>query len=163
MLGAFAELALSLARDLHGAALAAEEPEAKVRLADACHRMGRGLRQTLALHERLERSAERAAREDAGFVVEQQKARRTRRKTQVKATIARLVWSEYEPADDDAEDVLERLDKVLDAEAELDGFEDEPVETQIARICRLIGYELPPLDPAARTAAPPGAAFHSSA
>lgn len=167
MLGVFAELALSLARDLHDAAIAAEAPEDKARLADGFHRMGRGLRQTLALHERLQRNGERAAREDAGFAVQQGKARRDRRKAQVNAAIARDVWSEYEPEEAEAIEILERLDKVLDAEVELDGFEDEAIAAQIARICRLIGYQPPALlDVEAGPPAPgpdAGPAVHSSA
>ena len=123
MLGEFAELALSLARDLHQAALSAEDADDKARLAEACHRMGRGLRQSLALQARLEREAKRAAREDVAVAAEQAQASRLRRKTQVKAGIERLIWSEYEPDDSEAEGLLERLDLILDAEAELDGFD----------------------------------------
>jgi len=166
MLGEFAEIALSLARDLHQAALAAEEPEAKARLAETCHRMGRGLRQSLALHARLEREAKRAAREDAEAAAEAAKARRTRRKAQVKARIESLLWSEYEPDDSEAEGLIERLDAVLDAEAELDGFEAQDIDLQIAKLCWMIGYappvQFPPVEvPSAPP--PPGETFDSSA
>ena len=143
MLGDFAELALSLARDLHQAALAADDAGEKARLADGCHRMGRGLRQSLALQARLERDAKCAAREDAACAAAEAEARRVRRKTQVKAGIERLVWSEYEPADEEAEELLERLDLLLDAEAEQDGFEQQDPELQIAKLCRAIGYQPP--------------------
>jgi len=166
MLGEFAELALSLARDLHQAALAAEDAGEKARLAEACHRMGRGLRQSLALHARLERNVTRNAREDAGYAAQQVAEAVVRRKAQVKAAVERMVWSEYEPDDSEAEETLDRLAKSLDAEAELEGFEQQDLAAQIAEICRLIGYlpPAPPQDAAVAAAEPePGGPFQSSA
>src|SRR4051812_19045065 len=49
MLGELAEMTLVLARDLQQAALAATDADEKVRLATAFHRIGRGVRQSVAL------------------------------------------------------------------------------------------------------------------
>jgi hypothetical protein len=82
------------------------------------------------------------------------------------ARIASLVWSEYEPGDAEAEGLLERLDAILDAEADQDGFDQRDLELQIARLCQAIGYRPPaPLQPddAPRASPRANAAFRSSA
>jgi len=141
MLGEFAEMMLATARDLHEAGLAAEDLGEKARLADSLHRTGRGLRQTLALQARLERDQKRAVLEDAQAATLADKVRRARRKARAKAAIERLVWTEYEPDDEDAADILGRLDRILAAEAELDDFLTEDAEVQFKRLCDAIGYD----------------------
>ena len=56
-LGIFADAVLKLALHIQQEALDAEDLDQKVRLAGAVHRLGRGLRQTVALQTRLARDA----------------------------------------------------------------------------------------------------------
>jgi hypothetical protein len=55
---------LTLARSIHGRALAAEDDKAASDLGLAFHRISRSVRQTLALEAKLERDQRREARED---------------------------------------------------------------------------------------------------
>ena len=144
MLGEFAEMALSLAREMHQAALAAETIEERTRLADSFHRMGRGLRQSLALHARLERYGERAAEAEADKAASQARASRARRKAHVKGAVERLIWTEYEADDEDGLALADRLDAILDAEAETEDFVAADPDRMIAGLCTLLGLDRPP-------------------
>jgi hypothetical protein len=137
MLGEFAELALTLARDLHKDALAAEDPAEKVRLAEAFHSMGRGMRQSLALHARLERD-DRQLEADPRPAQDRQE-RRVRRKAEVKAGIERLIWTERERLEEEPYLLRVRLGSLLAAEAETEGFPDEDPQAVIARIGQMLG------------------------
>ena len=153
LLAGYAEQAASLAADLHAQGLAAEAPEEKRAISLAFHRMGRALRQTLALEAKLRRDAKAAARADRAEAEELAKAGREARKGQVNARIAAMIWSEYEPDDSEALDFVERLEAVLDAQAEIEGFEARDLDALVAEICEAIGYA-PPAPP---QAAPPRA------
>ena len=133
ILGELAELGLSLARDLHSAALAAEDIAEKSKLAEAFHRTGRSVRQSLALHAKLGRDDARAEREAHAETLRETDRRIRHRKAQVKAAVGRLIWIEHEA--EEAEALELQLDAHLD-EAELsDEFLDDAIDTHIARTC----------------------------
>ena len=138
VLAELSELGLSLARELHGRALAAETPEAAADLALAFHRISRSVRQTLALEARLERDRTRHAREAQAESGRQAQARVSRRKAQVRAAVERLIWTEAE-RDEDAERLSDAFDDLLEAESLSDGFADEPLDAQVARLCAELG------------------------
>jgi hypothetical protein len=98
MLAELAELGLSLARDLHAAALAAETPAERQGLATAFHRISRSVRQTMALEAKLERDARRAEREDPQFA---RKAAEQRREAEARENAIRhrrdTLWDILEP------------------------------------------------------------------
>ena len=134
ILGELSELGLSLARDLHQSALACEDMAGKSKLAEAFHRTSRSVRQSLALHAKLERGDVLAGREDRADITREAESRVRKRKAQVKAAVERLIWTEYETSD--AEPLLDTLDDHLD-EAELsDDFLAEDVDAHIAKVCR---------------------------
>src|SRR3954447_6829358 len=60
-LGIFADAVLKLALHIQQEAMGAEDLDQKVRAAGAVHRLGRGLRQTLALQAKLARDARQEA------------------------------------------------------------------------------------------------------
>src|SRR5688572_17316815 len=91
ILARLGELGLSLAEDLHRDAAAAETPEARALSAVAFHRIGRGLRQTLALEARLVREARQAEREDAAHARKDRDRAGAERQAQVRATVERLI------------------------------------------------------------------------
>ena len=62
-LGIFADAVLKLALHIQQEALDAQDLDQKVRLAGAVHRLGRGLRQTVALQAKLARDARTEAEE----------------------------------------------------------------------------------------------------
>ncbi|THD75128.1 MAG: hypothetical protein E7812_17820 [Phenylobacterium sp.] len=171
MLGELAELGLVLARDLQQAALTAKELDEKVRLADAFHRVGRGVRQSLALHARLERDAQRTEREDDAGRPSPVEAKRVQRKAQLKSVVERLIWTEREKLDESPTTLRLRLAQMLAAEAETEDFLDLDAEAQVANLCRILGL-IPPavqdggaglaLRPAGRSPAPNGGADFSS-
>lgn len=163
MLGELAEMTLVLARDLQQSALVAEDHDEKVRLAGAFHRIGRGLRQTLALHARVERDAERAIHEDAATAAEAAVARRKRRKAHIKGAVERLIWTEHDASEEesDGHDLAERLDSLLDAEAELEGFEHADPDAVIAGLCRVLKLQDPPPQGAVSAQRTEGVEAHS--
>ena len=143
VLAELSELGLTLARDLQARALVAETPEDAAGLANAFHRISRSVRQTLALEARLERDRKRAEREDFAEAQRQDRARVEKRSDQVRASVERLIWTEYE--EDEAERLIDDLGDLLAEEALYDGFTADPVEAHIARICEDLGLPDPPL------------------
>ena len=144
LLGELAEMGMVLARDLQQSALMAEDLGEKVKLASAFHRIGRGVRQSLALHARLERDAEQAVREAKARASDAKVWAGLRRKSEIKGAVERLVWTEHEASDDEAETLIDRLDLLLDAEADAEGFLDEDPDLVIARLCEVLKLPVPP-------------------
>ena len=137
LLGELAELSMDLARDLQARAKAAETAEDATALAGAFHRIARGVRQTLALEARLERDGRAQARAELAEAQRATPAQIQRRRDQVQGAVVRAVWDEAEG--DEAEDLLEMLDMVLDDLMITDDFMVGPVGEQVARLCRDLG------------------------
>ncbi|HXA38824.1 MAG TPA: hypothetical protein VNW53_07490 [Phenylobacterium sp.] len=133
ILGELSELGLTLARDLHARALAAETPAEAEGLALAFQRVSRSVRQTFALELKIERERRLADREDAARAEDAAIARHRRHKDAVRAGVERLIWTETED-EDEAQDLVEELEHHLGEAAVTEGFEDTPVEALIARI-----------------------------
>jgi hypothetical protein len=139
LLARFAEQAASLAEDLHACGLAAETPEQKQALSLAFHRMGRTLRQTLALEARLRRDGKREDRLDEARADKLAKARLAARKDRVRGAVEALIWDEAE--EDEQADYLRLLDGRLEYEDLADP--EEPLEALIQRIARELGLPSP--------------------
>lgn len=133
MLSELAELSMSLARKLHGQAMAAEG-QAQADLALAFQRVSRSLRQTLALQDKLERDRRLAERQAAEDAARETRARIHRRERQVRNALSPLVWDEAEGDEDEADPRLDRLHDLITEAAEQDDFLSLPLETCIARI-----------------------------
>jgi len=114
-------------------ALAADDPEVEAKATAAFHRAARSVRQCLALEAKLTRDAARAAREDRDDAVREAAARRDRRRAQVRAAVARLIWTEADLLEIELDDRLERELFPADDEA------CEPIEAQVARLARELG------------------------
>ena len=155
-LGIFADAVLKLALDVQQQALATEDVDQKVKLAGAVHQLGRSLRQTIALQAKLAREARR----DADHAATQDDVRRARaipqKQQAVRRAVERLVWTEYERDDDEAEQMLADLDEFLDDEAFEPGFLETPVEVLVARIAQTFELTLPPPPPGVPPAAANG-------
>ena len=164
ILDELAKLGLSLARELHRRATEAEDDEASARLAMAFHHVSRSIRQSLALQARMERDRARDAAQVREDAERGRAASREARKGEVRAAVQRLAWTEK--PDWNLFTTRERLDLIVDAEADADGFLDIAVDELVARIARLLGLSslrpaAPALSPAA--SAPEPALRRSSA
>lgn len=138
LLARYAELSLSLAEDVHAAALAAEDPDQKARLASGFHKLGRALRQSVALEAKFVRDRAADQRAAEACAAETARAAVRRRQDQVRAALERRL---YEAVDaEDAPDWLADLDERLDEAALYDGFADESVEDQVARLSAALGF-----------------------
>lgn len=137
-LAEFAELCLSSARDLHARQLATEDAATAADLASALHKVGRSLRQSMALEARFRRGQETAQREVETQAVRAEEKRRGRRKAQVTAAVERLIWTEA-GSEREAEGLISELEDLLDEEILADAFGDEPLEAHIARTCDRLG------------------------
>jgi len=136
-LARFAELSLTLAEDVHAAAAAAAEPDQKARLAEAFHRLGRALRQTIAWEARLVRDRARDLKAAEADAAETGAKAVRRRRDQVRAEVERQIYCEVDPAL--AHAWLADFDERLEAEALYDGFTDESVDDHIARLSADLG------------------------
>jgi hypothetical protein len=140
MLAELAELGLTLARELQARALSADTPAEAAQLAEAFHRIGRSVRQSLALEAKLNRDAQREAREQHELEARETEARRAARKTQLRKGVERLIWDEVEEPEV-ADAMLRDAPHFVEREAESEAFLDEPVEAQIARIREVLGVD----------------------
>jgi len=140
VLGELTELGLTLARDLHARALAAESAEEAQALGLAFHRISRSVRQSLALEARMQRDAKLAERE--AWIAERQAEDRARQahgarlrdhKGRVHVAMQRLIWTEAEGDEDEVEALEEDLSARLDEAALDEAFLEIPVEVLAAR------------------------------
>jgi len=137
MLARYAELALSMAEDVHAAAAAAQDPDQKARLAEGFHKLGRAMRQSMALEARFVRDQARDRRAAQIDAAEAGRAAVRRRQDQVRAVVERQIYCEIEP--NDASVWLADLNERLEEEALYDGFDDESLEDHIARLSADLG------------------------
>jgi len=155
VLAELAELDLALARKVHACAMATDDPDQLANLSRAYQRVSRSARQTLALKAKLARTAAADHRqaEVLSFMRPPPpplpRSAGQRRLDDLEVAVSRLIWSEREreapedDGDDDGLDLYERMDARLEELAEVEGFEDRPLDEQVAEICAELG-----LDPA---------------
>ena len=137
VLAELTELGLDLARSLQARAEAAASPEEA---------------EGLALESRL-------ARERAGIANDERNDLRravTARQAQVRAPVARDVWSEHEQ--DEAEALMEVLEDHLDEAALYPGFLEDPVEAQVAWLRAQLGLPADDAGPPSFATSPPAEA-----
>lgn len=130
MLARYAELSLELAEDVHASALAAEDPDSKARLVIGFQKLGRAMRQSIALEARF-------VRERAADATQAARAAVQRRQDKVRAVVERRIFTELDPADAPA--FLADLNERLDEEALYDGFDEEDLDEQIERLSAALG------------------------
>lgn len=133
-LSQLAELGLALAADLQARALRAEDDAEAARLADGFHKVGRSVRQSLALEARLLREHERAAREAVAEDDRTRPLRLAQRQAQVRKAVERLIWDEIED-DEEAEFGVQMLADMIGREDDLDDdFMEVTLDVLIQRI-----------------------------
>jgi hypothetical protein len=137
LLARYADLSLSLAENVHAAALAAPEPEQKARLAEAFHRLGRALRQSVAWEAKLVRDRARDLKAAEADAADARAQAVRRRQAQVRAEVERQIYSEMEGAE--AHTWLADFEERLETEALDDGFTDEDLDDQVARLAAELG------------------------
>ena len=108
-------------------------------------RMARSLRQTLAIKAKLKRDRDAAVREQALRVA---KSRST--VSILKSDIAQAIRFVAEPLEQ--EKLLEALEREVEAEVLLPGFEDAPHETLVERVCARLPLDDDRISAVTRTA-----------
>jgi hypothetical protein len=111
------------------------------------------VRQTLALEGRLAREAQRQDQEERAEQEHRDRARVEVRKGSLWRAMDRLVWAEYEG--EEAEELMEEVDARLGDEMRAEGFADEALDAQVARLCEDLGLPLAEGMIGRRAAAPP--------
>lgn len=177
-LGIFADAVLKLALHIQEAAIATEDLDQKVRLAGAVHRLGRGLRQTVALQAKVGRDARaeagkaevehalgifrRPAREPATGGDPTTVAVRRRRGWLTRG-VERCVWNEYDREDEAEEFTAESLledfrERLADLIADPDAFLARNPDDLLVELCKELGLAPPEFHPPAPAvpAIPPG-------
>ncbi len=142
-LAEFSELCLASARDLVARQVAAENAAEAASCAAALHKVGRSLRQSMALEARLRRDRDAARREAQAELVVADEKRRKHRRAQVEAAVGRLIWTEAE-SEQIAEGLMGELDDLLNEELLTEAFGEEPLETHIARLLDRLGVIVSP-------------------
>src|SRR4051794_32579212 len=138
-LGIFADAVLKLALHIQQEAMGAEDLDQKVRAAGAVHRLGRGLRQTLALQAKLARDARQdavASAEDKPSVLppaespvppDPKVVAVRRRRDWLARGVERCVWNEHDREEEAGEFTGESLlddlqERLADLMADPDAF-----------------------------------------
>jgi hypothetical protein len=178
-LGIFADAVLKLALHVQQQALDTEDLDQKVRLAGAVHRLGRGLRQTLALQAKLARDArsEAAAKPAPEASVppsseppappDPKTVAVRRRRDWLTRGVERCVWNEYD-RDDEAEEftgdsLLEDLaERLADLTADPDAFLQLDPDALLVQLCQDLGLTPPEFHPPAPALPASGAATHGA-
>jgi hypothetical protein len=140
-LSELAALDLAMAKDFAARAQAAEDPDTANDLARSYQRMARSYRQSLALKVKLARDIARAERDTPP---PRDEARIHQRVEEVRAAVERVVWTEAERPDWDEDlrdDALENLNQRLNLLALDDRFGDEPLDAQVAAVCRALDLD----------------------
>ncbi|HEY0436630.1 MAG TPA: hypothetical protein VGC92_08325, partial [Phenylobacterium sp.] len=164
-LGIFADAVLKLALHIQEQAFVAEDLDAKVRAAGAVHRLGRGLRQTVALQAKLARDARaEAAKAELERAVEAppepacdpdpKTVAVRRRRDWLTRGVERCVWNEYEREDEAGEfigdSLLEDLhERLADLMADPDAFLRSDPDTLLVELCGELGVKPPEFHPRA--------------
>jgi hypothetical protein len=164
-LGIFADAVLKLALHIQEQALDAEDLDQKVRAAGAVHRLGRGLRQTLALQAKLARDArteaakaelERPAEAPAEPASEPDPKTIAvrRRRDWLTRGVERCVWNEYDREDEAGEftgdSLLQDLhERLADLMADPDAFLQLDPDALLVQLCRDLGVKPPEFHPPA--------------
>ena len=166
-LGIFADAVLKLALHLQEHALDTEDLDQKVRLAGAVHRLGRGLRQTVALQAKLGRDArtEAARRQpepeppETPAPPDPRRVAVRRRQDWLTRGVERCVWNEYDRTEEagefTGESLLEDLhERLADLVADPDAFLRLDPDSLLVELCMDLGLAPPAFLPPA-PAAPP--------
>jgi hypothetical protein len=161
-LGIFADAVLKLALHIQQEALAAEDLDQKVRAAGAVHRLGRGLRQTVALQARLARDARAEAAKPQPEAKPPEEPAQChpmavavrRRRDWLTRGVERCVWNEYERDDDAAEftagSLLEDFrERLADLTADPEAFLRLDPDALLVELCKDLGLAPPGFHPPA--------------
>jgi hypothetical protein len=143
ILAELSELAIGVARDLAGQVSAAESAQDAAAVASAFHKVGRAVRQTIALEMRLQRDRKALDREDGAHAAGAREASVKQRRERLRTVVHRMVWAEGEK--DEAEALDDQLDQLLAEDVLDEAFADNPFEDQVARLRFDLG--LPPEPP----------------
>lgn len=143
ILAELSELAIGVARDLAGQVSAAENAQDAAALASGFHKVGRAVRQTIALEMKLERDRRLLDRDERKHADGAREVRTAHRRLRLRSAVQRMVWTEVET--DEAENLIDHLDDLLAEDALDEAFADAPFDDQVARLRADLG--LPPAPP----------------
>ena len=148
MLGEFAEWLHASAREAHQRLMASETADDFATYNNSLHKLGRNLRQTLALHKRFADERLEAEAEAAQEAEEVREAPREWKVSRVRNALERLVWDEHERDEDYDDGPGERLLEDIDERLHHLSYEAEFLQTSdealIARLCEEFGFDVPP-------------------
>ena len=165
-LGIFADAVLKLALHIQQQALDAEDLDQKARAAGAVHRLGRGLRQTVALQAKLARDARTEAAKpqpeaepppeplEGPASRDPQTVAVRRRRDWLTRGVERCVWNEYDREDEAAEftagSLLEDFqERLADLMADPEAFLGRDPDTLLVELCMELGLTPPEFHPPA--------------
>jgi len=147
MLGLLAERALALACAVQQRALEAETPQEMAALSVAFVKLSRSVRQSIALHARLESDRQRGDRQQQAVAPPSAPTPVERKGARVRRAVERLVWDEYDRDDSGEEEtafsLLDDLNDRLEELAEADDFLTTDVDVLIVELAAELGLKPP--------------------
>jgi len=150
-LGLLAEKALALACVIQQRALEAETPGEMAALSGAFVKLSRSVRQSIALHAKLETDRRQGERQEQALAPPPEPTPAERKKARVRRAVERLVWDEYDRDDDGEEEtavsLLEDLTDRLGELAEAEDFLVADVDALIAELAVELGLRFEPPGP----------------
>ena len=149
------ELGLAAAEKVQARLMATEDDALLGHLSLALNRASRNVRQTIALQMRAARDRRLEGLAAEAEVRRGDEARRSERRTEVKAAIEQRIWDEQDA--EGAEMLVELLDDHLDEYELTQNFDAETVEVHVARLCAELDLVGPAADPPASDTSPPAA------
>ncbi|MFL5296374.1 MAG: hypothetical protein ACJ798_08335, partial [Phenylobacterium sp.] len=152
-LGRLADRMLKYACHLLDEGEASDDRAEKARLGEVAAKLGRGVRQTIALQSKLAREARGDARAEEGQRTADAGARLGRHQERVCFPLRKLIWSEHERESDEAEMLIESLDWLVDEESCDPAFLQTPIEVLVPRLARQLDLEWPDATPTSPNAA----------
>ena len=183
-LGIFADAVLKLALHIQREAMAADDLDQAIRAAGAVHRLGRGLRQTVALQAKLGREARIEAAKAQADVrpapepepepepLDPKTHAVRRRRDWLTRGVERCVWNEYERDEESGEFIGESLledfhERLADLMADPNAFLALDPDVLAVELCKELGLTPPTFHPRAPPVPPaspeiPGANGHDS-
>lgn len=141
VLAELTELGLTLARDLHARALAADDNDEAVALSLSFQRVSRAVRQAVALEAKIERDAARDAREVQREVDRARAEAADQRRARVRTAVQKVIRGEADAMS--VERLCDELDELIEVEAEAADFPNAQAGAVIGRICRTLGVSTP--------------------
>ncbi|MGA0605602.1 hypothetical protein ACO2Q0_06335 [Phenylobacterium sp. VNQ135] len=140
-LAAVADVQFALIQKIQGRIQAADDAAELQALAEPLDRCARSIRLTYALRVKLRKDIRSLDREETRRAESAAREEAERPWNRIRNTVQTLTWREIDWEEEDEDEFAEKLDRILDYEALDPAFIHLPLEQQVARVIRALGFK----------------------